>query len=151
MPILWTPAPGLWFDRIETEQNVVEQILADGGQSEILSFSVSPANLPAQVSIIFSGGTLTLSAPNLIGLFPITSIKYVSSAGTAEVFDFDDLPLDGIDIVDYRKDPSAFIVYSIEVQAQSIGGQETATFEFVIRADYSPGRDRLVGEINARS
>lgn len=115
----------------------------------ITGFTVTPNTLPAQVSITFVDNVLTFQAPDLIGLLPILSIKYLLNGVEYQVNDWNLLPAQAEEVLEYLKDPNSPKIFDLAVTAQATT-TETVTYQFIVRANYTPGRDRLVQEVNAR-
>lgn len=159
--LIWTPDnSALWFARPETDTSVNEviSISSDDAVVEKVEFSIdSDYELPKQVIIEASNSGVTLTAPDLEGLFPIIAIRYLRHGVAGECYHFDDLPADAEDVLEYRKNPSRRKHFYLTVTATesalspTSSGTETKIFEFAIDANYTPGRDRLVEEVNARS
>lgn len=158
MAVTFIPSPGApWFTVMETEVNVSKDLAIVPSESTIDSvvWSITP-ELPPNVVIHKTTSGLNLSAPTLDGLFPILLIKYLRGGVIGECKDFNDLPADAEDVIEYRKDPNSPRIYTLTVTVTDtqllppLTSETTATFTFIIEADYSPGRDRLRREIDAR-
>jgi hypothetical protein len=155
--LTWTPensAP--LFDYMETQANVSVTVTVETDDPLLLSvpvilgYTVTPNTLPDQVEIAFSGKVLEFSAPDLIGMLPILSIKYLQAGSIHEVFDFDDIPDDADQVLEYSKDPNSPRIFDLAVTASDYSGPETKHYELIVRGDYTPGRNRLILEVNER-
>lgn len=153
------------FDEFENAQDISVSIIVEADEPEdpsspeplpdpvIVGYSVSPNTLPDKVLIEFSDNVLSLTAEDLLGVFPILTIKYVTpSQKFEEVFDFDDVPNDKSQIYEFRKDPSSVIVYTLTVDIIDENEMpDSKDFTFTVRSNYSTTRDRLKLEIQKRS
>lgn len=157
--LIWTPESGPpWFDRLETETDIVERIAIISDDATVLAVTheISPATLPEQIEIVSDTTGVTLTAPHLLGAFPIRIIRYRRHRVEGQCTDFDDLPQDAEEVFEYRKDPNSPRIYMLTVSAtespESLtgSGQEIRVYEFILRANYTPGRDRLKEAVDAR-
>lgn len=153
------------FDEFENAQDISVSIIVEPNEPVdpsspeplpdpvIVGYSVSPNTLPDKVLIEFSDNVLSLTAEDLLGVFPILTIKYVTpSQKFEEVFDFDDVPNDKSQIYEFRKDPSSTIIYTLTVDIIDENEMpDSKDFTFTVRSNYSTTRDRLKLEIQKRS
>jgi hypothetical protein len=157
--LTWTPDNSAeWFTRSEADTSVSETITiaSDDATVESVSYVLTPNQLPAQVVITATTSGITLTAPTLAGLFPIIVIKYLRNGLPGESLTFDDLPQDAEDVIEYRKEsasPKRFVLAVTATESAlspTSSGTQTLEYEFFIEGNYTPGRDRLVEEVNAR-
>jgi len=156
--LTWTPentAP--LFDHLETATNIsytvtvaTDDIVIPARAYGISGFTLTPNTLPDQVEISFSGHTLEVSAPDLMGMLPILSIKYLQAGVIHEVFDFDDIPDEADQVLEYFKDPTSPRVFILAITGFDYSGVVVKEYELIVRGDYTPGRNRLILEVNER-
>ena len=159
MAIAFNPAAAgsPWFTAMETEVNIVYEIgiSSDAGTIDAVDWVVAPEP-PQQVVVARTPDGIGLSAVDLDGLFPIILIKYLRDGVTGQCLNFDGLPADAEEVLEYRKDPNTPRIYTLTLTVTETDALTamtstcTASYEFWIEADYSPGRDRLRGEVDAR-
>lgn len=152
--VVWTPDPASPLLEVqEDERNVAATVT-------VTPDATVPANptsltwktdlpLPEQVVIETSGTTLTLRAPNMLGLFVPKKLRYRLNGPAVqfgEAKNWDDLPVNA-EIVEFRPYPFGRRVILLTVTADT--GHE-AIYEIVVYANFTTGRDALVKAVNAR-
>jgi hypothetical protein len=158
--LIWTPDnASTWFMRPESDVDFVEliSISSDDDIVDTVTYSFPDGTfIPDGVSITATSGGVAFSATSLSGLFPIVGIKYLNAGVLGECFDFSDIPSSAEDVLEYKKDASGQKSFFMTVTATesntspTTSGTEVKIYEFIIEADYSPGRDALLEAVNAR-
>lgn len=168
--LVWNPDPLLWFLRSESDTDVYEvlSITAPGGYLTNIEYEIEPDTLPKQVELYADLNVgLIFQAPHLLGMFPIIIIRYLHDTVEGDCQDFDDIPAAAEDVWEYLKDPVTPKHFDLTVTASGYvlddsgsgeggGGAasvlvtETRHYRITIIADYTPGRDRLKREVDAR-
>jgi len=107
--------------------------------------------MPSQVEVSANANGAKLAAPNWIGTFRDIQIDYLKNGQPGQCAEWDDLPVDAEDVYAYRPPALAEIKPILTVTALfEDGAQEQASYEFTIRFNHTPGRDRLKEEVDAR-
>lgn len=167
MALTWTPDPGApLFVRFESDPGpfswtITAQVETpgggDGGGGGQLPASVerySGTITPEQDRLTVTGGSasLTVTAETLNGLFPIVFIDYIADTGELKrVDDWEDLPRGARDVVEFRPNGERSQTYTLNAKALLSSGETvTARFNMIILHDWTPGRDRLIAEVDAR-
>lgn len=154
----WSAAAGHLWTRPETDRDISEKIGLSVSLGEILAVShaIAPDDLPSQIVISSDLSGTTLSGPDLLGCFPIVEIGYLLDQRPGVVTDFNDIPPAAEDITSYRKliAPPKRYNLTVTVVWRDFDTQRDVTeirdFQFYILPNYTPGRDRLVEEVDAR-
>lgn len=158
--IQWSIPPGPWWLRPESDRNVVETISVrippNHGEIVQVSHVMTADDLPDQVVVASDLTGTTLTAPTLLGLFPILEIWFLRDGALGVAADFDDVPDEAENIISYRKligEPRRYDITVTVLWQERDNTQrqtESRAFYFIVVPDYTPGRDRLVEEVNAR-
>ena len=146
MSTVWKPDPGEpLLDVQEDERGVSATVRALPGETgtppTLLTWSTDEP-LPPQVTVTVSGTTLHLSAPDLLGLFPVKKLRYLKPGDGmqyGEAKNWGELP-EGAEIVEYRPFPSGRKTVLLRVRTDT---GDTAVYEIVVRANFNTGRDSL--------
>ena len=158
--LVLNPNGPFWWQRPESDLDVFEKIAVSIASSEghivSVAHDITPTELPDQIDLFSDLTGTTFSAPHLEGLFPILEIKFLNAGVMGDVVDFDDVPDAAENLISYRKLISGPKRYDVTVTVvweerdTNRRHTETRPFYFIIVPNYSPGRDRLVEEVNAR-
>ncbi len=93
-----------------------------------------------------------VSAEKLSGLFGIEFIDYLQNKVIARIADWNDLPAEAEEIVEFRPSSEQSKQYTMTITAElSNKTTESAGYTMTITQEWTAGRDRLRKEINARS
>lgn len=166
MALIWTPDPGAplftqfesapgpftWTVKAEVEAPDDGEAAEAAASVTILSYSGSIK--PKQDLMMVAGGddALTVTAETLNGLFPIVFISYIAGNGDLKrADDWEALPRGARDLVEFRPNAERQKTFTLTARAKlSNGTTATAEYDMIILHDWTPGRDRLVAEVNAR-
>lgn len=120
---------------------------AGGGALPKMTWASTP-ELPPCFTVAVEPGRITFASAHVIGMFPIVSLQFLlpGSMEVHTVFEWEDLPAGAIDVVTFRPYPNSFIDYFLTITADG------EAREYIIRAfkNFTPDRDRLRSEVNAR-
>lgn len=162
---LWLPLPGVLFQGPETTQDLdvtvsckligLEDALTGGiaAPPSVLSYqcSVSPV-APSQLDVSASATGVRVLGEDLSGLFSLVYIDCLRLGHIERFFSWDELPSDAEEIIDYRPSQEPKQEYQLTVYAYLSDGEVVnAVYSLIIHQDWTAGRDRLRGEVNARS
>ncbi len=155
--VTWSPLSGTpLLEASEEEVNLSLSVSAstEGGDAVITSFTLDQ---PAEIFTgVISGSNLTLTAPNLIGLFEIIHIKYRLNNVIGVCYRWEDLPPEAEELISYRKTRASVRTFTLTVTGEGTDGIETTptssttNYELIIRANYTAGRIALIAEVNKR-
>lgn len=166
MNVVWTPDPGtplfvlfetasgpfVWT--IQAQIETPEDGAIGGGMLNVSVLRYSGSIKPNQDLLTIIGGddALTVTAETLIGLFPIVFIDYLTDDGDLKrIDDWDALPNEAREVVEFRPSDLRKYIFTLTAQAElSNGSIETADYSLIVLHDWTPGRDRLVAEVDAR-
>lgn len=167
--ITWLPLPGPLFSKPETATGIdyiiLCQIVALPPDPlsltpvepvpvvESYSIATSPEPPSGILTIMASAATgVHVSAEKLSGLFGIEFIDYLQNKVIARIADWNDLPAEAEEIVEFRPSSEQFKQYTMTITAElSNKTTESAGYTMTITQEWTAGRDRLRKEINARS
>lgn len=152
----WTPDPATpVFDASETAAaNVAVTYTPDDPLVEgtVTGYTAAWDDGPIPLQVVLAAGPagVTLTAPNMTGMFPIT-VDYLRGGAPGQVTNWDDLPADAEDIYRFVAPTVNTVERHFTATAQrSVAGPISAQFTVRVTANYSTGRDRLVLEVDAR-
>ena len=122
-----------------------------------LFWSLSPAGFPPQVTVTVTGLTLAIAAPDFIGIFPMVRLKYLLPGeprdglkyGTVTAWEDLPNPVDSLEIIEFVPHPIGIKTFYLTVWTDA-DPNDKAVYEIIVRADFTPGRDRLQREVDAR-
>lgn len=154
MAILWEPPPTAFITCSESDLDVSGEILVESDDPadpvDTIELDVH-RELPPQFVISADEQKVSFFTPDLLGIFRIVEILYLRDRVIERCFAWEDLPADAHDIVAYRPDPVNVQIFVLTVTATTtLGIKESEDFVIRVEADYTPGRDLMLGEINAR-
>lgn len=153
MSATWTPTNATpLIEAQEDETSVSAQITVTPEAPALLSglaWEASPA-LPPQAVVTVSGDTLQVFFPDFDGMWPI-EVQYLLDTVPGAVTDWAELPEAAEDVYAYRKEPSGMRVFELVVTASfDTAPDEVQAYQIVLFPNYTPGRDALVGAVDAR-
>lgn len=159
--VTWTPAPGELFRLPETETNVAYAVSVAVEEDDPITGEPTPVAVTGYQGAITpeqpvldaadTGGELTVSADELMGLFPIEALDYLLGGVLETAGSWDALPEAAEEIIAYKPSTDSERTYTLAVTAQlEDGTEEHAEYSLVILQDWSAGRDLLKEAVDAR-
>lgn len=155
--LTWTPDPFVtpWADVQEDEVWVRAAITASDPDALLTvasySLTIIGDELFGLVTVCSPGGILVSAPASLIGSFLPVSLEYQINRVNGVCSGFPELPLAADEVIRYLPNPVNIKELTLRASAHlSDSSVETADFMLRVRANYSTGRDALIGAINAR-
>lgn len=159
--VIWSPAPGVLFAEPETARGVAYQIscsvVTDPAALEpaptVTEYRASLAPQPGApvLQVGTDDGGISVTSDALAGLFGIEFIDYRIGERVVRIHSWDDLPDSAEEIIEYRPSGTAERAYTLNATAWlSDGTKVSAAYQCVVQQEWTAGRDRLKGEVDAR-